>query len=198
MTNSNLRDWLQVLTWITAVVGGGIAAFKALFETREGRKQRKSELQWRRVNASKELVEDLHRHEMARQALHMLDWYASQSEYSLGGAKVSISYQDVIRALALRPEDCKGDRDTFIRDCFDWFFYFIDRIQHYIGRDLIEFPDVAPIFKTYARLVGKDWDVYESFLSFHDYELAKNFFGHYPEFFQTQKLPKNMAIQAAK
>jgi hypothetical protein len=70
----------------------------------------------------------------------------------------------------------QNDRSAFIRDCFDWHFYRVDRIDHYIRRGLIHFDDVEDVFKVYAREVAFHEQVYTDFLRFHEYDLARKFF----------------------
>ena len=42
--DSNTKDIIQVAAWLTATIGGLIAAFKAIIEMRHNREQRKKEL----------------------------------------------------------------------------------------------------------------------------------------------------------
>jgi hypothetical protein len=49
--NPIAKDLLQILALAVAIVGGLIAAFKALDETRENRRQRVRELRWKRQNS---------------------------------------------------------------------------------------------------------------------------------------------------
>jgi hypothetical protein len=60
-----------------------------------------------------------------------------------------------------------------------WFFYRVDRIQHYIDRGLIDFQDVKSVFQPYAREIEKHEQVFEEFFDFHEYASAKKFFSQY-------------------
>ena len=170
---SRLKDWGEIV----ALVAGILGLFRAIYEIREGRKLRAEELRWKRANAAKELLDDIHNHELEKNAVHMLDWGNGQAEYEIArGQKVIISYGDVLAALAKNTVQPPDPKDAFIRDCFDWFFYRVDRIQHYINRGLIDFDDVKPVFRIYAREIDKHREIYEAFLAFHDYNLARSFF----------------------
>jgi hypothetical protein len=179
------KDWIQLLVWIIGIAGvlGGL--YKAAYEIRENRKQRLAELKWKRANAAKELVDDIHKDERALHAVHMLDWCTDKEgqEYEIApGHKVTITYDQVLQALGKNKGEPKDQKDAFIRDSFDWFFFRVDRIEHYIRRDLTEFEDVQAVFTVYAEQIGKHKPIYEDFLDFHKYSLAKCFFARCPEY----------------
>lgn len=169
---SQLRQWGEIV----ALVAGILGLFKAIYEIRESRKLRAEELRWKRANSAKELLDDIHNHELEKSAVHMLDWCDGQAEYEIGPAqKAIISYADVLAALAKNTAHSPDPKDTFIRDCFDWFFYRVERIQHYISRGLIEFEDVRTVFRVYAKEIRRNWKIYDAFLTFHGYDLARQF-----------------------
>jgi hypothetical protein len=56
---NNLRDWAQIIALPAAL----FAAIKAIYELRESRLLRAEELRWKRANAAKELLDDIHNHE---------------------------------------------------------------------------------------------------------------------------------------
>lgn len=171
------KDVIQVAAWIVAVVGGVGGLTLSIL-------QRRADLQWRRTNKAQELIDDIHHHALASQATHMLDWYGSQApfEYTLkDGVRRSLSHSQVVEALELDRRDCKLDTQIFVHDCFDWFFYFVDRIEHSINRRLIDRLDVEPIFKPYAKILGRDWEMFENFLKSRQYAHAKKFFESYQE-----------------
>ncbi|HKW63917.1 MAG TPA: hypothetical protein VJN89_15305 [Candidatus Acidoferrum sp.] len=170
---SNLKDWAEIIGLPAAF----FAASKAVYEIRESRKLRAEELRWKKANSAKELLDDIHNHELEKSAVRMLDWHDGQAEYEISpGQKATVSYADVLAALAKNGSELRDRKDVYIRDCFDWFFYRVDRIQHYIDRDLIDFDDVKPVFRIYAREIEKHRKIYGAFLNFHEYDLARSFF----------------------
>jgi hypothetical protein len=178
----NLRESAQLLGLAIGVPAAIVGLFKALYEIRANREQRSTELRWKRANLAKELLDDIHRHDQARNAVHMLDWRHAQIVYELtAGHTETISYSDVLAALKKNQAEAQGQKDIYIRDCFDWFFYRIDRIEHYIRRELIDFEDVKAVFKVYALEIAKEGLTYEDFLDFHGYELARKFFARYTQ-----------------
>ncbi len=175
-----LKDYGQLLSYFVAVPVAAVGLAKAIYEIGASRKQRADEFRWKQANAAKELLDDIHNHELAKQAVHMLDWCDGSSEYNIHGDLSSvISYSDALKALAMNQGETRSERDAYVRDCFDWLFYRIDRIEHYIRRGLIEFDDVRDVFKVYARQVAKNEQVYLNFLQFHEYDLARQFFARY-------------------
>jgi hypothetical protein len=100
------------------------------------------------------------------------------------GQTETISYLEVIEALAHNEGKSRTEKEAYIREGFDWFFFRIDRIEHYVRRELIDFNDVKDIFKVYAHEMAKKRDVYDSFLGYHGYDLARSFFARYSEDFR--------------
>jgi len=177
---SALKDWAQLLSFPVAVIVATVGLIKAFYEIKANRAQRHAELLWKKVNTANELLDDIHKHELAKNAVHMLDWYGGSAEYDIcPGASKSISYQDVLKALKTNHAGSFSKEEVYIRDCFDWFFYRVDRIEHYIRRKLIDFEDVKGVFVVYAQQFVKDKQTYDEFLDFHRYELAKEFFKRY-------------------
>lgn len=177
-SSPSVLDVIQTVTGTVAVIIGTIAATTAIYE-------RFQELRWKRSNAAKELIDDIHHHPLAAQAVHMLDWHDGQKPQKhtiTENTVVQISYPQVLTALKLRKSECEEECDIYIHDCFDWFFYFIDRIEHSIKRKLIRRNDVKAIFTPYVKIVSANWAVYEEFLSRHYYDQAKKFFQSYAEF----------------
>lgn len=172
------KDVIQTSMWIVAIIGGILAAGLSIHE-------RRMELRWRRSNKAKELVDDIHRHSSAGQAVHMLDWHDHNKayEYTLKeDVHEPISYNDVMSALKLARYDCNRAADIFIHDCFDWFFYFVNQIELAINRKLIDWRDVEPVFKPYVKTLSHDWLVFAKFLNMHQYDGVEQFFKRYSEF----------------
>lgn len=178
-TMNALKDWGQLLGYFVAVPVAIAGLGKAVYEIGANRKQRAEDLRWRQAQAAKDLLDDIHNHELAKHAIHMLDWADGSAEYDVNGRKVTISYPKVLEALALNNGEYCEEYQAYVRDCFDWFLYRVDRIEHYIRRGLIQFGDVEDVFLVYAREIGFHQDVFDSFLQFHEYNLARQFFARY-------------------
>jgi len=174
---TTLKDWGQLLGYFVAVPAAILGFAKAFYEIGATRKQRAEELRWKQAQAAKELLDDVHHDKLASQAIHMMDWADGSAEYEIRDElSVVVNYPTVLNALALNQGESCDEQCAYIRDCFDWFFYRVDRIEHDIRRGLIQFEDVQEVFKVYAREVGYHEDVFNSFLRFHEYNLAREFF----------------------
>jgi hypothetical protein len=173
-TAGTWRESLQLTLVFIGVVGGLIAAVKALFDFREN-------LLWKRANAARESITEIHQHPRASTAVTMMDWVDSKHDYEIkDDVTKTISYEDILAALNKKQIDCINEDERFIRDCFDWFFYFIGRIERYMEIKLMKFEDVEPIFRPYARIIsGKHAHIYQKFMRRHEYGPALQFWERY-------------------
>jgi hypothetical protein len=179
LISPQIVDTVKFLAEVAGMAGIIFGLIKGSLEIRESRLLRAEELRWKRANAAKDLLDDIHNHELEKNAVHMLDWCNGEAEYEIArGQKAIISYADVLAALAKNTGHSPDPKDVFIRDCFDWFFYRVDRVQHYINRGLIDFEDVGAVLKIYAKEISTNWKIYDAFLTYHDYDLARLFFLH--------------------
>lgn len=109
----------------------------------------------------------------------MLDWWNNESQYTLpDGKNKEISSSQVITALGKNNGETCNDTERYIRDCFDWFFYRLDQIEHYVRRGFVDFEDVEAAFEAYVPII-KYQVAFEGFLKFHGYMLAKDFFNRF-------------------
>ena len=190
--NQDLKEWTQAI----GVLGVAIAAFKGLWDMQSSARQRKADLRWKQANAAKDLVTDVHQDKFSSNCVRMLDWNQGSTLHEVKeGKTVALSYQQhVLPALQKNDQSaCNLDEDHYIRNCFDWFFYYMDRIQHYIDRGLIEFEDVRPVFKPYVRKIGQHRSIYEGFVGCCEYELALKFLRQYPEYTEAQEVKAQSA-----
>jgi hypothetical protein len=180
-TINALNAWGQLLGYFVAVpvaIGG---FFKAIYEIRANREQRAEELRWKQAQASKELLDDIHNHELTSQAVHMMDWAKGSAEYKIrDDFSAVIDYPTVLKALAMNQDQPCDELMVYIRDCFDWLFYRVERIEYYIRCGFIRFEDVRDVFQSYARQVAGHDEAFKDFLRFHEYHLAREFFSRFP------------------
>jgi hypothetical protein len=179
--NPFIKDIFQVASWLVGILGGLILAAVAIRQLKLNAEQRKNELRWRQANAAKEAINDIHSNNWGNNCVTMLDW--SEGKHRLifeGKHPVEISYdQDVIPALVKSYSECSVVEQDIVY-CFDWFFYFIDRIEHYVRTKLIEFADVEDVFRGYAGKIRQHEEVYDAFMKVHGYNLASAFWKRYP------------------
>ena len=164
VTMIELKDWGQLLAWGAAVAGAIYAVYKGNKELHASTLQRHAELQWKQASTAKELVIEIHRHRLAALAVELMDNEAVSCQCELDSKElVCCNFEDAMAALRKSQKEC-DPKEVFLRNCFDWFFYYVDQIQHYIDRTLISFDDVGHIFKPYARKLAHHRDTCNAFM----------------------------------
>jgi hypothetical protein len=172
----DIKEWCQIAAWLVAVVGGLIAAFKAITELRRSNDQRQEDLRWKRAEMAKTCIDELNANSLARSALKMLDW--AGRTYVREDGKHTGEITDKKRRDALRTYNTEfPPDDTFIRDAFDGLLDYCERFEHFIRIGLIVFDDVEPFFRYYvAKLAGADErDVITRFMNVYDFTLGLSF-----------------------
>jgi hypothetical protein len=177
--NPQVKDWVQIISWAVAIIGGLVAAFRAISEMQENREQRIRELRWKQATAAKEFFDEILTNPYVSDALQMLDW--SGREYKIDSDTVAtISSDDVW--YALRITNLKfTEKETYIRDCFDRLLYSVERVEQSIRICLFNFEDVRYPLEYYVRKLsaGKKRKAFEGFMKDYGYTLAEDFFNRF-------------------
>lgn len=160
---------VEMLTLLIASVGGIVAAFKAISEMQENRKQRSEELRWKQSTLAREVLNQLWDEPLCLNAMRMVDW--NERTYTINGNRKLIKARDVRDALRLNSPSHDEEVHTYVRDCFDCFFGTMQIIEHYIAINLIHFEDVTYPFSYYAVKLKQEPEVFEKFLT--DYQCTK-------------------------
>jgi hypothetical protein len=147
--SQNTQGYIDTAIKIIGIVGGLIAAFKAISEIREGRILRERDYRWKQTNAAKELIDAMMNDKLALAAASMLDWdkniYFDDNKRSF-----MISHQEVVRAL--RIENLKfSSKEKFIRDAFDKFLNYLEFMEQFIKNDLFKYEDILYPIEYYIR-----------------------------------------------
>jgi hypothetical protein len=135
-------------------IGGGlVAAFRAVYELREGRKQRQKDLRWKQANTAYSLIKEMLSESDAVNTITMMDWTGREYEITPKVSEV-INFEDV--RAALRIDNLRfTDKEVYIRDCFDTFLFHIVLFEQAINNGLIGFQDVIFPMKYYLRSIKK-------------------------------------------
>jgi hypothetical protein len=89
---------------------------------------------------------------LAADAIRMLDWGDKPQRYMLpGGDSATITMPIVRQALA--DADSEDQVILYVRECFDWLLYYLDRVGQYVHNGLILLEDVRPVLGPYAALI---------------------------------------------
>jgi hypothetical protein len=166
-----MKDLFQIAAWAVAVVGGLIAAFKAIAEWRKN-------LRWKQAEMAKTCLDEIWNDQLAFAALKMLDWTGLSFKLPDGDRTPQITHEQ--RRNSLRVIDTEfppGDPGPFIRDAFDNLFDGFERLEHFIRIKLIRFEDVEPRLRYYVGKLGTDDErpVVEVFLNAYGFALTSRF-----------------------
>jgi hypothetical protein len=166
-----IKDLFQIAAWAVAIVGGLIAAFKAIAEWRK-------DLRWKQAEMAKTCLDEIRDSPLASAALKMLDWTGLSFGLPDGTNSLPIDHEQ--RRTALRIVNTvfpPGDPGPFIRDAFDALFDGFERLEHFIRIELIRFDDVEPPLRYYVSKLAapEDRRIIEAFLNEYGFALASSF-----------------------
>jgi hypothetical protein len=181
------KDLFQIAAWSAAVLGGLVAAWRAVVELRRSNDQRRFDLRWRQAEMAKQCLDELLSNREARAALKMLDWEGLSYERS-GGTTEPITHER--RRAVLRTENPifpPGDDGPFVRDAYDALFDALERIEQFIRIELIRFEDVADALQYYVEKLSQpgEHEATEYFLKAYGFSLASAFLGRFKEWRST-------------
>jgi len=175
------KDLVQIIAWVVAIVGGLVAAFKALDETRENRRQRVRELRWKKVELAREIIDKLYASKRFHDALTMVDWTGRDYEVAPNNVQ-QVVWEDLPSALRLWEEPIAFDeKEVYIRDCFDELFDGLNLLEHYLRTDLLDFNDVEFPMASYIGKIVERGDDVSRFMNHYGYRLAKAFIERFPK-----------------
>ncbi|MDT5121079.1 MAG: hypothetical protein QOC96_561 [Acidobacteriota bacterium] len=176
----NWKDWIQTLSWVGAVIGLILALLKYVSEQKQNREQRvreleqsQIELRWKQAEAAKKLLDEMLSDSDASAAMKMLDWNDVEFEVK-PGLHLKIGEQDYVKALRVSDFNF-GDKEQYIRDCFDSLFYYMAMIEHYIYSDLVRLEDVAFPLDYFLRIINRNRVVFDTFLEYYKLNRATRF-----------------------
>lgn len=173
---SSFTNTIPTVATFIGAVGGIIAAFKAIIEMRQNRKQKEIEHHWRQAAQAQLMLEKIKGEYKTSSALQMLD-YGGRKYRVTDDCESRISTND--RNNALRTENLTFNKEeVFVRDCFDRLFESIENIEHFIRRDLVQFSDVSKPLQYYVNIINKKKPVYE-FVRHYNYKLVEDFIDRY-------------------
>ncbi len=165
MSNDSF-EWIKFISTIVVIGGGIIAAFKAISEMQQKRRQENTEYKWKRAKEAFAIIDELLTDPLASKALMILDW---SREHTLpDGAKVTIGASDLPGAL--RTSDLRFDeKEIYIRDCFDSFFGYTERIEHALQIDYVDFNAISFPLKYYVKILAQKKQSITQYLNTYSY-----------------------------
>jgi len=169
---------------VTAFTGGAFALFGMFSNVRV----RQSELKLNQAKTAHDLIKEIHAHEKACKAIKMFDWFEIDVDEKDGKTNC-ISYDEMIAHLKIfnqkqmNLKEMKPDVKEMM-DCYDWFFYYIDRLEQGIYDKLIRFENVYYIFLPYYSKYADNpehKEVYDQFIAHRGYTLVPHFWNRFKE-----------------
>jgi hypothetical protein len=179
-----LKDWVQTFSWVIAILGGAVAAIRALYELRQNR-------YWKQTEAAKKLIDNIYADQPAQNAMEMLDWGNADFK-DVDGNLFVINESDLVKALRITNLRF-DDKEKFIRDCFDCFFYHIAILEHSIQRKLIQFADIRFPIDYYVNKMSQNPAVFRGFDLEYGYEKVVAFLERFPEWNRNKKKKATVA-----
>ena len=166
---------LDSLGKIAQTVGVLIAGLGLLFSA----EVRRRDLRWRKASQSQTLLDQLHSHPLAGEAVHMMDCALAGFEYECyapNAPEEVLSLPQALAGLSAGKEATAAQKHIY--SCFDWFLYYTDRIAYLVQSvHLANLEDVAAPFKPYAGLLLADeqWSRIEPLVTAHNYKYIRGF-----------------------
>jgi hypothetical protein len=174
----NAKEWLQALAWAATAGGVIVAVWKLRSDAHATREQRDRDLRWRQAEAGKKLNDEMMTDVRSRAAMQMLD-YSGRTFKLPSNTSSTITHSDLATALNSMTA-ISNEKDIYIRDCFDSFFYYLATLEHYISSTLIRYEDVAFPIEYYVPLLGKFKSDAESYLLKYELVRARAFLSRFP------------------
>jgi hypothetical protein len=174
-----VKDLIQIAVWLGAAFGGAIAAYKAVVELRranvereESLSERRREYRWRQAEMARTILDEIWADPLARAAMKMLDWEGLT--YTHDSKKTGRITHDAMEK-SLRTADTEFTSDEqFVRDAFDQLFDGLERIEHYIRTELINWDDVKGRLEYYVGHLATRKSCFDVFLTEYGFALARN------------------------
>jgi hypothetical protein len=167
---------LQAASWFVAVVVGLVTACLAITNFRNSIKERRLDLLWKRANAANEFVHEVHLNKDSLGAIEILDWlYFGRGSSDSPAKECKFQYADILETLAKWDSQEHDDDEHQILKCFDWFMYYVDRMEQNIRDGLFSFDNVKYIFLPYYERINSNRDIFNNFASGRKYLLAPKF-----------------------
>jgi hypothetical protein len=174
MTPLQEMTWFQefeVFFWMVTGVGAVATAILAILNYRK-------DLRWRKAQAARDFIHEMHEHEVTKPAIYMLDWLNSRTHSMIEtSSKAPCISRDDLFKVASGSDEPITDYDLAL-ECLDWWFYYIDRMEQHIRDGFFKFEHVKYIFLPYYQKFFKhpeDRDVFERFSINQGYVLAPHF-----------------------
>jgi hypothetical protein len=172
-----ISDDIQVISWMAATIAALVTANLAIINFRNSIKERHLDLRWKMANSAAVFVREMHSNQHSSDAVCILDWLHINKEppNDAGTRGEHISLAQLIGIMHAPGDRVFNERERDVLECFDWFFYYIDRMEQNIRDGLFSFDSVKYIFLPYYEKVAANRAVFDEFALSRRYLLAPRF-----------------------
>lgn len=169
----NWSQDIQFFTWIAAGLAALITASLAIVNFRNSIHERSLDLRWRMADAARTFVQELHSDKRANDAISMLDWL--DMDRGAEAESEHIKRAELMRIMSAPADYTFSQREHYVLQCFDWLFYYVDRMEQNIQDGLFPFDSVKYTFLSYYETVARDRGTFDKFAADRRYLLAPKF-----------------------
>lgn len=150
-------------------------------------KEKKASRRLEQAKMARQVIAEMHSNKDASAAVMMMDWFSTDISYLPGFDEAAkemirkIDFNEVVVVLPKVREENLSPKEMVILRCFDWFFYYIDRIEQHINDGMIRFDNVKYVFLPYYEKIKSNEAVFNAFMKNRDYLLAPQFWKRYEQ-----------------
>jgi hypothetical protein len=167
------------------------ASYKAIYQSKAARKLAERELRWKQSDQARLVLNEMEDDEYAAAAMLMLDY--SDRAFEIKGECHHFGWAVIDRALRTGEGGISSDGDLeftddeiLIRDCYDHFFYHLERLQLWCEVDLISIYDIvfpigylADCMADALKEEPSRKDVFNEFLKAYKYHRSQKLLGNF-------------------
>lgn len=164
------KDVIDVASKLISSLGFVVAAVALCFNWCV----RRQDLRWRMATAARDTFSDIHKNEFAVAALEMIDcmrWQETCTALVRRGISGTITAEMVEHALRTEPHPTSGAASAeqvkkaeqgriYVRRCFDWLLYYMDRVAYQANVGFLLPDDFAAPLAPYANFVSDHWEYF--------------------------------------
>jgi hypothetical protein len=186
-------DAIQVLFWVIIIsfgIPGARSARRAVKDM--DRKIRHSE-----ADMAYKLLDNFHSDNNAKKALGMLEPRGPRFARDEHGKDIEVKQQEVEDALRKSFEGQElTHTELLILDCFDYYFFYLDRIRHAVQTGLIRLEDISPV-NYYVRRMAQHKEWFQARMMYADFGKLPDFLESFPTWSGNADAASEQAVRRA-
>jgi len=175
MANPTWFLLVQSIQASVAIVGGAVAAYFGIRSARDSVLTRREEQKWKKANLARQMMKEMESDPDTQLVYDAIDY--DQITIDISGNKTTINNKFLDEAISGKKFPL-SEEEIEIRAKFDKLFVQLERFEHAIKRELIEFEDIKHYFHYYVRQMSHNKYVREYLSAFH-FSLALDFLNRF-------------------